>query len=113
MNLREQILATTLKSEPVTIPRWNATLVVWEMDSRQRVDFASAMEKRKEEDDNAAFAAELLVRTVRDEAGHLVFTLADVEALTKQPGQAVEDLASAAARVNGLDVASKEQRLGK
>ena len=113
MNLREQILsADDLKRERVEVPEWGLTLHVRTLPGTERDEWEAAVYGEARPNMAQAEAAQLmarkrakaqlLVRSVCDEAGQRVFADSDVEALAGKSGAAIGRLFEVAQRVNGI-----------
>ena len=103
MKIRDAILsAQDVKSESVLVPEWNnSTVYIRTMSGTERSEFESAVYKDGKVE-TANFYAELLVRCLADDKGALIFTSADVAALSAKSGSVLARLAEVASRVNAL-----------
>lgn len=100
MNLRETILAADdLKKEAVNVLEWNATLYVRTMKAREREQFEASCGNGKTLQD---IRQKLIIFTVCDESGNLLFNIDDIEALSKKSGAALDRLFSASIALNKI-----------
>lgn len=102
MNLRETALgAEDRKPVKVDVPEWGITLYVRAMggDERDHLEISS-MTDRKNGTLLSNIRAKLLVLTVCDENGELVFSRDDVEALGKKSAKALNRLYAVASVLN-------------
>lgn len=95
--LRDQILAADdLKVIAVDVPEWGCTVHVRTMSGGER----DAFEERQQRDPFKDIRARLAVLTVCDEEGNLLFTDADIPALTKKSAAALDRIFAAATKLN-------------
>lgn len=98
MNLKEKILkANDLTTEQVVVPEWDVTVHVTSMNAGQRDRFESS-----HQGSTVDLRARLLVWTVTDAQGELLFCEDDVTELTKKSAKAVDRVATVALKLNGL-----------
>lgn len=92
-----------LKTETVDVPEWGdgVTVIVSEMSGLAR-DALYAKKKEGSEISISESQADLLLVTVVDDAGELVFDGADIAALRAQSSAAVNRIADVAMRLNGM-----------
>jgi hypothetical protein len=93
---KEQILAASdLKRVTVAMPEWGGEVILQEMTLEQRLSFEQALDP---EGNNMRCA--IVAFCAVNEAGELLFTLEDVQALAKKNGKAIIRLSSKAIRLN-------------
>ena len=100
----------TLERRPVTVPGLGSCFVR-AMSAGERDEFEVAHTKGKSRD----FRARLVACTVCDEAGELVFSPADIPALSALPAATLQPIVTAAVEVNRLseaDVKDLEEAAG-
>lgn len=95
--------ATRLKTETVDVPEWGdgVTVIVSEMTGLTRDAFYAKKSDNKDISISES-QADLLLVTVVDETGALVFDEADVALLRAQSSAAVNRIADVAIRLNGM-----------
>ncbi|MBR8344652.1 hypothetical protein [Burkholderia ambifaria] len=101
---------TRLKTEPVPVPEFGEDMVVIvsEMSGLARDAFISNQEQRMKAPVSEQ-QAELLLLTVVDETGELVLTAGDIPALRAQSCFALDRMADAAMRLNGMQPKATEE----
>lgn len=103
MLTKEQILSTpTPKLTPIPVPEWGGEVCVKVMSGTER----DAWEAVAFEDGHVTkdqFRAKLLVQTLSDEDGNLLFTPADIAALNEQASPVLIRLGDIALEVNALN----------
>lgn len=99
---KQQILeANDLKREKVTVKEWGGDVFVRAMTGTERDGFdQSLVVDGKTDLINAR--AKLVARCIVDEAGELVFSDQDIEALGRKSARALERVSRVAQRLNGL-----------
>ena len=109
MTIREKILTAPRRCEPVPLPLAGVTVYAQAMSARELVAYQAASTGLRdaakaagEAPDGTLLSCLLITRTIRDEAGQPVFTDDDAKALADADGDAVNTLADAAAKVNGI-----------
>lgn len=119
---KQQILAAQdVLFEDVPVPEWGGAVRIKGMSSRERDDYELAsmsdlsgldpndkelLNKMKERMDN--IRARLVAFTAVDEAGNLLFTEADLEALGRKSAAAMQRCYEAAQRLNGIGEKQQE-----
>lgn len=100
---RDNILAVELKTERVKVPELGGEVIVAEMTGLAREEYEGLIfdGKGKIAADKSLRAC-LVACTVVDEAGELLFTKADVDALSRKSAQALQRIYAVAERLNGL-----------
>lgn len=98
MLTREQILAAPLHREAVEVPEWGGTVCVRVMSAAERIAF----EETFNPDGGLDVSLSLLVRTLCDERGALLFDETDVGALHGLDPAPVLRLSQLAIRLNKL-----------
>jgi hypothetical protein len=113
---RAQILgAIDLVIEPVFVPEWGGTVYVRNLNGKGRDAFEGSRIRIKENNkvemvhDNTR--ARLLALTVCDEAGTLVFSEEDIEALGEKNAATLDKLFDVAQRLSGLRPQDLEQKV--
>lgn len=102
MGLREEILAKNdRRVEPVDVPEWDQTVYVRSLSGTER---AKLMQFVKKEDvlTMAMSPIHLVVMSCCDEHGNRLFTDEDFDALADHDANALDRIASAATKLNGL-----------
>jgi hypothetical protein len=103
---KSQILeAQDLDRKEVGVSEWGGTVFVRMLTGRQR----DAFEAQQEKDPYTDLRARLAVATVCDEAGNLLFSEADIPALTNKNGKALDRVFAAAVKFNGIAPADIEE----
>jgi hypothetical protein len=103
---RDAIFAVSdLQTEDVPVPEWGGTVRVKGLTGSERDAFEESCVSGKGK--NASFKmtnirAKLVAKTVVDEKGELIFKEADVEALGKKSGAALDRVFSVAQRISGI-----------
>lgn len=96
---KEQMLgAQDLTVKEVRVPEWNGTVFVRMMDGDQRDKF----EADQIANPHTNVRARLVALTVCDKDGNLLFTEADVPAISKKAGAALDRIFAAAAKHNRI-----------
>ena len=103
MLTKEQILsAQDIKTEAVDVPEWAGQVNVRVMSGAARDAFGASLRDAAGTLDMTKYRAGLLVRTIVDEAGVELFTLADLEALNGKSGIALQRVFEVADRLNAM-----------
>ena len=109
MSIREKFLTAAPRREPVPLPGLGCTVYAQAMSARELVAYQAASTGLRdaakaagEAPDGTLLTCLLIARTIRDDGGRPVFTDNDVKALADADGDAVNKLADAAAKVNGI-----------
>jgi hypothetical protein len=118
---RGEILAadTTLPTETVPVPEWGGSVIVQGLSGTARDAFESTLVKqrgRKSESNLENFRAKLLVRSLVDEKGNLLFVEKDIPALGRKSAIALERVYEVAQRLSRLtpeDVEELTEELGE
>lgn len=110
MNLREELLERKPPMQPVEA--WGRTLYVRKMSGRSALSFAKWTDKQKKKADDLDQIVQLLLRTVCDEDGNLVFLDRDAKWLADQAMDDLEPLFDQAIDLNGLSDDDVEQAAG-
>lgn len=100
---REQILeAPDLKVEIVQVPEWHGEVGVRCMCGTDRDAYEISLIGEGGKLNLTDTRAKLLARTLCDEKGEPLFTIADVQALGKKSAGALDRLVDVARRLNGI-----------
>lgn len=98
--------AVDLKTEEVDVPEWGGSVVVREFTAADRDAFFAASIRIKPDGTREPVLDGMNVKLVAacliDEAGDLMFTSADIEALARKSATALERVALVASRLNKL-----------
>ena len=112
--LRATILQTGLASEPVTA--WGLELVVHELEAMERDEFEKTLVEEtrggKTRINRTNMRARLVVLTLRDEDGALIFSPDDAESLGRKSAKQVDRVYEIASRLCGLRPEDEEELLG-
>ena len=106
--------------EDVEVPEWGGTVRIRTMDGTARdrydMELLSRIKKGKdgkvEKSSMVGLPRLLLVHCLVDEQGELLFSVSEIEELTKKSGAVIEKLFKVAGKLNGLDLEAEEQALG-
>lgn len=109
-SIKDMILgADDLKREVVEVPEWGVTVVVSEMNGRDREAWSHETFITKQDGDEIKsevvredFAARLLVRCLCDEDGNKLFSPDELAALSAKNGKVLNRLFAVADRLNGI-----------
>lgn len=102
--LRERILAAKdLASERVHVEAWDVDVEVRGMSARARAVLVSKAMDGGAVNLVAAYPLMVIECTFHPETGERLFSEADIEALAGKSGEALEQIATVAARLSGLD----------
>jgi hypothetical protein len=97
------LAAQDLKRETVSVPEWGGDVIITTMTGAQRDSWEqSLVSKDRGKPDISNVRAKLVVCCAVDEAGALLFSPEDAEALGAKSGAALERCAQAAQRLNML-----------
>ena len=103
---RDQILAAIdVKIEPVECPEWGGTIYVRNMTGKAREKFERSRYRMHGKDIEVVHEntrASLLVASVCDKDGNLVFTEADIDALNEKNGAVLDRLFDVAQRLSAM-----------
>ncbi len=101
MTLRDRILQSSdLRRERIEVPEWNALLWITMLGLADRLEYERWVAAQPENSDEVV--VRLLILTVTDETGALVFTEADVKQLLLKNPDVLLRLGRVAARVNRI-----------
>ena len=113
---RDMILkASSLRTEEVEVPEWGGTVLVRELNGRQRDEWEASLAVQRGKQmvpDVANMRAKLVARTVVGEDGEPVFTQQDVNALGELSAAALDRVFEVASRLSGLSEADLEAAAG-
>lgn len=101
---REQFVASKYsKHVDVDVPELGGTVRIASMTARTRSELEKKfLVKRNAMDDPGGFRVALLVRTIVDEAGELIFTDDDLDMLLDKDAKKLEKLFEASCELNGF-----------
>lgn len=121
-SLRAKILdAKDIKKELVTIDEWGVTVEVRGLTGAQQVRISKAAEVKDVDkngepttrtDNNLLAQAMILASTFDPDTGELVFEPTDADGLYEKSGAALNKIATAALRLNGM-AAGEEEKIEK
>lgn len=104
---RDMILkASHLRTEEVAVPEWGGSVLVRELNGRQRDEWEASLavqRGRQMVPDVANMRAKLVARTVVGDDGEPVFTQQDVAALGELSAAALDRVFEVASRLSGLN----------
>ena len=110
---RDQILAVSdIQTEEVHVPEWDGTVLVRGLTGAERDEFETGIAEPRASGVRfhmKDIRARLCVMSIVDGAGHRMFTLADVEALTCKSASALDRVFTVARRLSGLSTADVEE----
>jgi len=113
---RDLILkASHLRTEEVYVPEWGGSVLVRELNGRQRDEWEASlavMRGKAMVPDVANMRAKLVARSVVGDDGEPVFTQQDVAALGELSAAALDRVFEAAARLSGLNEKDLEEMAG-
>ncbi len=104
--------ADDIKSEVVSVPEWGGSLTVRGLTGSQRDAFEQSLidaKKKGASVDMRNMRAKLVVRSVVDESGALLFSDSDAEALGNKSAAPLDRLFSAAQKLSGMTDADLEE----
>jgi len=115
MSLKDEILAMDdLRTEQVEVPEWGRTVTLRQLTNEAMDEFIDAVMAGR--DDSSVritgLKAQLLVASIIDDNGELVFGPDDVPALQRKSAAALNRLFEVAQRLNNLGEQSLENALG-
>jgi len=103
---RDQILqAQDIQTEKVDVPEWGGSVLVRGLDGKSRDQFEAEAVIRNGDEVQVNYEnlrAKLIAKTVVDEEGNLIFSSADVEALGKKSGRALQRVFNVAQKLSGM-----------
>ena len=109
MLTREAILAAgDLKTVDVEVPEWGGSVRVRMMTGTVRDTFAAGLRKANGEFDATNYRAKLLACCLVDEAGTLMFSESDIEALNSKSAAALDRVFKVADSLNVMNEAAVE-----
>lgn len=108
LNKAEILEAQDLPREEVQIPEWKGSVYVQTMTADAKDTFEGTLLEGGKAT-IAGIRAKLAVATVVDEAGNCLFGLADVEALGKKSGKALDRIFTVAQRLNAISDADLKE----
>lgn len=102
--------AARLKTETVAVPEWGdgVTVIVSELSGLARDAFHARKDMNKSVPISES-QADLLIATIVDESGALVFDESDIAALRAQSIGAIDRLVAVAVRLNGMQANAVEE----
>lgn len=115
LSAAEILAADDLKREWVDVPEWGGGVYVRSMPGLALDQYEQRLLARRTVEDKVVklnlenARAELVALTACNEAGEPIFTLEQVEALSKKSGAALNRVVSVAQRLNGLNQRDLEQ----
>lgn len=99
MSIKDTILnLIDRQTVPVEVPEWNITVQIQAWSARQRAAFMERFKDAK----TTGLAAMATILSVVEADGKAAFSLDDLEKLEEKSGQALERIALAALKLNGL-----------
>lgn len=101
------LAAVDLKTEDVPVPEWGGTVRVASMSGKSRDEFFGRQPNGSVQ--YSQFAAAILVATIVDENGQVVFDEEDVDALRAKSPVAIERVVAVAMRLNGIGPNATEE----
>jgi hypothetical protein len=107
--------ATDIRTKPVRCPEWGGDVLVRSMKGRERDDFEqSTLETRggNREVNMANFRTKLLIRTVVDESGQLMFDEDDIKWLGEKSAAPISRIADEAMKLSGISKEDAEELVG-
>lgn len=99
-----------LEREKLDIPEWKTSVYVRVMTAGEREALEVAVFEARSRREGLVYRAHLAVASVCNEKGELLFTNADVLALSKKSGKALMRIAAAAERLNALTESAVEEK---
>jgi hypothetical protein len=100
MLTKDDILAANdIPSSEILVPEWGGKVYIKTMNGAEREQFERAFEESKQ---RLTVRATLAVFTVCDDKGEPLFTIADVDRLTKKSSRALDRIFDVARKLNGL-----------
>lgn len=91
-----------LKKEKITVPEWGGDIFVSEMTADARDQWEQDIIQKDEKGNLRSARAKLLIATVCDEKGNLLFSPHDVVQVGKLSAKTVQKIIAVAQRLNGL-----------
>jgi len=107
--------ARDVKGEEVEVPEWNGTVFIRVMDGSCRDHFEQTCQERYSETGEKKYdgmKALLLVLTLSDRNGVMLFDEADIDALNAKSGAVIDRLFQKALQVNGIGKKAMEEIAG-
>ena len=100
---RDDILSAKLTTEIVEVPEWGGEVIVSEMFGTAREEYERIIfDKHGKLVSDKSLRACLVAVSVVNEAGELLFSAEDVEALGRKSSQALHRVYDVALRLNGM-----------
>jgi hypothetical protein len=100
---RDAILAADdLKTTAVDVPEWGGEVTVSEMSGEARERYEGMLFDKSGKMTEGCLRARLVAASVVDDAGALLFSPSDVDALARKSAQALHRVYDAALRINGM-----------
>lgn len=113
MLTRDEILnADDLKKEAVKVPEWGGELVVREMTGGQRDAYETSIMNASAEERSRVIRARMAASCVIDSDGEPMFTVDDIDALSKKSAKALDRVFKVAAKLNALYESDVEEAEG-
>lgn len=101
------LAASDMTTETVDVPEWGGSVIVRSMSGAQRDQYEATLMTRGDdgrlEVNTQNMRAKLVLHTVVDESGALLFTADELDALSAKSASAIERVAEVAQRLNGLN----------
>jgi hypothetical protein len=110
---KDQILnANDVKTEEVNVPEWGGSVLVTTISAAERDAFEQSITDAKGKVGGANVRAKFAAKCVVGEDGKRLFSDAEVLALGKKSGAALNRIFEAASRLNGMTKADTEELAG-
>lgn len=107
--------ASDIQTEEVAVPEWGGSVLVRGLTAKERDKYESSMVETKGKSAKVNMAnarARLLVMTVVDESGELMFSQADVGWIGEKSAAAVDRIYDVASRLSGVTDADMDELVG-
>lgn len=108
LNKAAILAANDLPHEDVEVPEWGGTVRVRALTGTERDAYESSLVTAKGEQNLADVRAKLCAASIVDESGATVFSAADIAALGKKNGAALDRVALVAQRLSRLGLREAE-----
>lgn len=106
------LTAKDIKTEVVDVPEWGGAVTVRMMTGADRDAFENSVvvtdSKGNRKTDLTNVRSKLIAMTVVDEAGELMFTAGELDAIGRKSASALDRIAVVARRLNGMGADSVE-----